>query len=104
MLAVALATVLLGSCLPGPQGMAREGEAVGLITDVQGSGPAEVERFTLRTDDGRLLTLSVDPARLSADSFAPAHLREHLASGVRVLVSYAGQGDQLVATRLTDAP
>jgi hypothetical protein len=84
--------------------MASEGEAVGLVTDVQGSGPAAVDRFTLRTDDGRLLTLLVDPARLSADSFVPAHLREHLASGVRVLVSYEGEGNQLVATRLTDAP
>jgi hypothetical protein len=103
-LAVAVATALLAGCFPGPQGMATEGEAVGLITDVQGSGPAAVDRFTLRTDDGRVLTLRVDPARLSADSFVPAHLREHLASGVRVLVSYESEGDQLVATRLADAP
>lgn len=103
-LAIALATATLAACFPGPQGIATEGEAVGLVTDVQGSNPAAVDRFTLRTDDGRLLTLRVDPARLSADSFAPAHLREHLASGARVLVSYEGQGDELVATSLTDAP
>lgn len=101
---VALATVLMAGCVAGPQGMASAGEAVGLVTDVQGPGPAAVDRFTLRTDDGRLLTLRVDPARLSADSFVPAHLREHLASGVKVLVSYEGVGDQLVATRLADAP
>jgi hypothetical protein len=103
-LAATVATLLLAGCLPGPQGMASAGEAVGLVTDVQGSGPAAVDHFTLRTDDGRLLTLKVDPARLSADSFVPAHLREHLASGEKVLVSYEGEGDQLVATRLADAP
>jgi hypothetical protein len=103
-LAATLATVLLAGCFPGPQGMAVAGEAVGLVTDVQGSGPADVDRFTLRTDEGRLLTLRVDPDRLSPDSFAPAHLQEHLASGAKVLVSYEGQGDELFVTRLADAP
>jgi hypothetical protein len=103
-LVAVLAMVLLAGCFPGPQGMASEGEAVGLVTDVQGSGPADVDRFTLRTDEGRLLTLRVDPARLSPDSFAPAHLREHLASGAKVLVRYEGVGDEIFVTRLTDAP
>lgn len=98
-----LATALLAACFAGPQGVAEAGEAVGLVIDVQGSGPADVDRFTLRTDDGRLLTLRVDPARLSPDSFVPAHLREHLASGAKVLVSYEGEGGQLVVTRLADA-
>ena len=88
----------------GTTGSVLEGEAVGLVVNVEGPGPATVERFSLRTADGRVLVIAVEPGALSPDSFAPAHLREHLTSGQEVLVGFEERGDRLVATSLLDAP
>ena len=77
----------------------------GIVIDVQQSGPADVEGFTLRTDDGRLLGFTVGPDTVAAGGTFPAvHLRDHLASGQPIVVRYVAGKDGLVAIRLADAP
>lgn len=98
-----LFAALVGACTLGPAGIEAEGQVIGLVTAVVGSGPADVERFTLRTDEGRELTFEIRPERLDPASFAPAHLREHLASGEKVAVRWVEEGGRLLAIRLEDA-
>lgn len=106
--ALLFASALSAACLGQPQTtgviLAGEGEALGLVIGVVGSGPAEVDRFTLRTDAGTELTLEIRPGRLAPGSFPPAHLREHLASGEKVRVSWVDEGASHVATGLFDTP
>lgn len=79
-------------------------DVVGIVTSIQGSSPAQVSSFTLRTDSGQVLTFEVGRVPLSAGSFPPAHLHDHLASAQPVVVSYFPEGDRLVATDLRDGP
>jgi hypothetical protein len=101
---VSLAAGLIGGCALVEQGgQPVEQEAVGLVTAVEGTGPANVERFSLRADDGRQLTFEIRPGQLDPTAFPPAHLREHLASGQKVRVTYVAERGALVATDLADA-
>jgi hypothetical protein len=73
-------------------------QARGLVINVQARSIAETEVITIRTDDGRELTLRVDRA---AD-MTPGHLREHMALGQPVVVTYQQTPDGLLATRIDD--
>jgi hypothetical protein len=79
-------------------------EALGIVTSIQGSSPAQVSSFTLRTESGEVLTFDVGRVALAADSFPPGHLHDHLASAQPVRVSYISEGGRLIATRLRDGP
>ncbi len=74
----------------------------GLVVEVVGSSPAHVERFTLRSSDGQLLSFTVGTVELDEPAFPPAHLREHQAVAELVEVTYQQDGDRLVAVRLED--
>ena len=80
-------------------------EETGIVTSVDGPDAAQVDRFVLRTDDGRSLAFEIGPLRVGGDAFPAAHLAEHLVSLERVRVQYVAEADgRLVALRLSDAP
>lgn len=92
----ALAIVLLlSSCGGGGDAV-----AVGVVIDYQGD-LVSVDSFTIRTTDGEDLTMVPSPG--GDFSFPLPHLREHLATGDPVQVSYRLDGDALVATKISDA-
>ena len=76
----------------------------GIVIDVRSSGPATVTGFTLRTDDGRLMSFRVGETGTGDGAFPSVHLRDHLASSQRVAVRYVATDDGLLAIRLADAP
>jgi hypothetical protein len=101
---VSLAAALVAGCtLVDQGGQPVEREAVGLVTAVEGSGPADVRQFTLRTDEGQILSFSILPGRLSATAFPAAHLREHLASVQKVRVRYVVESGTFIPIDLADA-
>jgi hypothetical protein len=106
--AVAVALALAGCGGTGPEatfdGEETPRPVVGIVVAVEGTSPAHVDRFTLRTRVGHLLVFEVGQLDLSSDAFPAAHLREHQASAEPVVVEYRVEGGRHVATRLTDAP
>ncbi len=70
----------------------------GVITAVEARSIAQAETVKLRADDGRELTFRVDPSV----EVTPGHLREHMALGEPVLVTYRGGGSGLLALRIDD--
>ena len=54
-------------------------------------------------DDGTTLQLNVE--RLDINNGLPAvHLREHLATGIPIVLEYVVEGERKVALRYNDAP
>src|SRR4029079_18358692 len=60
----------------------------GVVVRVASTGLASVSGFTLRTDDGRTLELTLSKLQ-NGTTFPPGHLAEHLATSQRVRVWYA---------------
>lgn len=80
-------------------------EETGIVTAVDGPSAAQVDRFVLRTQDGRELMFQIGALRVGGDAFPAAHLAEHLVSLEPIRVQYVEESDgPLVALRLTDAP
>jgi hypothetical protein len=75
----------------------------GLVVDVEASGLTDVRGFTIRTGDGRTVVFRIGVLENGAQ-FPPGHLLEHVATGVKVVVTYRQEGGELVATRIDDAP
>ena len=90
-----LATV--AACVPAVKSF------TGIVTAVEGSGPADVDSVTVRTNDGQVLTFDVMRLDLN-NGLPPAHLREHLATGVPIVVEYVIENGRNVALRYNDAP
>lgn len=78
--------------------------ARGVVVAVDAPTATDVRGFTLRTDDGRLLTFRVGRLEITGDAFPAAHLREHLRTLVPIVVAYRVENGELVAIRLADAP
>lgn len=95
-----IAVVAIG-CDGLPSGVREE---TGIVTAVNGPNAAQVDSFSLRTDDGREVTFAVGPLRVGGEAFPAAHLAEHTVSLEPVRVQYVEEADgRLVALRLTDA-
>ena len=62
-----------------------------------------MDRFTLRTEDGRQLVFNVGTLDLSNGGLPAPHLREHLVSGDPITVEYRVEGGQNIAIRYVDA-
>ena len=92
--AMLLASLLLflTSCGNGEQSVQ------GLITEVQPRSLTEIATLTVRDDGGRLWTFET----AGPIGFTPSHLREHMLTGQPVVVDYEGEGEQLLAVRITD--
>ncbi len=78
--------------------------ATGVVIAVEGSGPASVERFTLGTAEGEVLTFDVERLEVTGGGKPAPHLREHLTSGAPFTVEYGASGGHNVAMRYYDAP
>ena len=96
------AGMALAACAELPAGVREE---TGIVTAVDGPSAAQVDRFVLRTQDGRELTFEVGALRVGGDAFPAAHLAEHLVSLEPIRVQFVEESDgRLVALRMTDAP
>jgi hypothetical protein len=98
-LLVLVIAAVLGSAACQAHAQAGPQQARGLIVNVQARSIVATEAITLRTDDGRELTLRVD----AAADMTPGHLREHMTLGEPVLVTYQQTPEGLLATRIDDA-
>ncbi len=94
---------MLGACSGSPPATPAELHAVGVLTSADGPNLAEVTHFTLRTDAGQEIDFSVGVLDVSDGGLPAPHLREHLASGEPVDVTYHVDGGTNVADRYTDA-
>jgi len=60
------------------------------VISVEGPSAAQVDRFSLRTNDGQVLQLTVGRLDVSNGGLPAPHLREHLVSGEPITVFYYG--------------
>lgn len=77
--------------------------ATGVVISADGPDAANVERFSLRTDDGQVFEFDVGTLDVSNGGKPAPHLREHLVSGVPITVEYREQAGRHVALRYVDA-
>ncbi len=100
---VALAGIALASCGDGNSDGDRDRSVEGVIIDVQAASAAEIESFTLRSNDGETLVFQVAPDAVAdlREGFIPSHLRSHAAIGEQVQILYREEGGKLLALRLT---
>ncbi len=78
------------------------GRVSGIVVAVDQPSLTEVKSFTLRTAAGEELVFGVGTLDLTGGGFNAGHLREHLASGTRIVVDFTVVAGQMVASRLTD--
>jgi len=100
---IAIAAVALGFAVVSALGQAPRQTERGLVIAVDSSGLTDVRGFTIRTDDGRTVVFRIGALENGAQ-FAPGHLLEHRATGVKIVVTYRQENGELVAIRLEDAP
>jgi hypothetical protein len=75
-------------------------ELIGVITDLSGSGD-NIDGFTLRTDDGQMHQIMLDPA--IDYGFKLDLLEEHQRAGNRIRVGVERRNNQLFATLILNA-
>jgi hypothetical protein len=84
---------------PAPTQTAR-----GVLLEVVSPGIQQVDRFTLRTDDGQLLSFVADPNFNAGAThvMTPGHMRQHMALADPVVVTYRDDNGTLIALSATD--
>jgi hypothetical protein len=65
-------------------------QATGVVIGAEGPNATDVDRITLRTNDGQVLDLTVGVLDVNNGSLPAPHLREHLVSGEPITVFYYG--------------
>lgn len=75
-----------------------------MVISADGPDASQVDRFTLRTNDGQTMVFEVGTLDLSGGGLPAPHLREHLVSGVPITVYYSAESGANVASRYIDAP
>ena len=100
---LAIAALALGFVVVSAFGQSPRQTETGLVVAVDASSLTNVRSFTIRTDDGRTVVFRIGALENGAQ-FAPGHLLEHRATGVKIVVTYREQNGELVAIRLEDAP
>ena len=76
----------------------------GVLLDVVSPGIQQVDRFTLRTDDGQVLAF-VAAADFNAGAthvMTPGHMRQHMALADPVVVTYREENGAFIALSATD--
>lgn len=91
--------MLAGACAP----TAAQSVARGVVIAADGPSAAQVDTFSLRQADGVVLQFRVVRLDLSNGGLPSAHLREHLASGEPISVTYHIESGTNFADRYTDA-
>lgn len=89
--------IALAACGPAPKTVA------GFVVDVKSASLTEIQSFTLRTQDGRVLVFKVGRLELDGGALPAAHLRQHMALNQAVAVAYREEDGERVAYRLVDA-
>jgi hypothetical protein len=75
----------------------------GVVLTATGPSVAEVDHISLRSDDGQTLEFDVGVLDLSDGGLPAPHLREHMASGEQITVTYHVENGTNVIDRYTDA-
>ena len=104
-LLVLLALVLLGACsTPSPPAAAPTQTVRGVLVDVQSASLQQLSEFTLRTDDGQDLSFTPAPNFNQGveHQMTPGHMRQHMALGDPVTVTYRDDNGKLIALSATD--
>jgi len=70
----------------------------GHVMDVQGASLTDVASLTLMDAQGKTWRFQ----STGNIGFTPSHVREHMMLGQEMTVTYTGNGDDLLALRLTD--
>ena len=103
--------MLVVGCGPAAgQPQAKTQTARGVLLDVVSPSIQQVDRFTLRTDDGQVLSFvaapdfnaSATPQGGGLHAMTPGHMRQHMALADPVLVTYRQENGVLVALSATD--
>lgn len=83
---------------------AQDKEVQGILVDVQSSDILHAESVTVRDAAGTLYHFRVSPEVATAPEqpASAAHLRQHLAGAIPVLVRYHETADGLIARRILD--
>jgi hypothetical protein len=89
------ATVLLVACRKAEE---RPNRLSGLVVEMQPASFLLIASFTLRTDDGELIQMTVE----GDVGMTPSHLREHMALADPVTVTVRYADGQVIATRVDD--
>ena len=95
------ATLLVGLTLAGCA--PASATAVGIVTEVDARSLTEIDRFTLRTEEGTTMTFLLGRLELDSGAFPATHLQEHLALARPIAVAYRDEPGGHVAYRLVDA-
>jgi hypothetical protein len=90
------------ACLPVAQAPTQT--ATGVLLDVEAPSIQKVDSFTLRTADGQELHFAAAPNfnQGVAHLMTPGHMRQHMALGDPVEVTYRDDNGQLVALSAVD--
>ncbi len=91
----------LAGCARGP--FTPRSTITGVVISADGPNAADVDRFTLRTNDGAIVAFVVGTLEQANGGLPAPHLREHLVSGEPIIVDYRVEGAQNVAIRYADA-
>lgn len=91
----------LVGCATGP--FTPRSSVSGVVISADGPSAAEVDRFSLRSDDGEIVAFVVGTLEISNGGLPAPHLREHLVNGEPVRVEYRVEDGRNVAIRYVDA-
>jgi hypothetical protein len=94
-----------------PQAKTQTQTARGVLLEVVSPGIQQVDRFTLRTDDGQILSFvaasdfnaGATPQGGGLHAMTPGHMRQHMALADPVVVTYRQDNGVLIALSATDA-
>ncbi len=103
--------LVLGCSAAASQPQAKTLTARGVLLDVVSPGIQQVDRFTLRTNDGQLLSFVAAPDFNAGTTpqggglhvMTPGHMRQHMALAEPVLVTYRADNGVFIALSATDA-
>lgn len=72
----------------------------GRIVDLKARSLLEIESLTIRDESGE--TYRLEAGGVGLGRFTSSHLREHMVSGLVVVVTYQEQGGRLVLDAISD--
>jgi hypothetical protein len=92
-----VATLVLAAC--GDPGRS----AAGIVVALDASG-GEVTGFSLRTQQGEMMTFVIGELEVDGAAFPASHLAEHAVTLQPIAVGYRVEGGRNVVHRMVDAP
>ena len=97
--------LVAGCSAAASQPQAKTQTARGVLLEVVSPSIQQVDRFTLRTDDGQLLSFVAAPDfnANATHAMTPGHMRQHMALADPVVVTFRDDNGTLVALSAIDA-